>query len=373
MKIIQVDLPGSSYHYQVRIGRANLAKNLTELLSHQSATDLFIITNETVDQIYPDVIERIIPSSYRVNKFVLPDGERFKNLESISKIYDFLAEKRADRKSLLIAFGGGVIGDMTGFAAATFMRGIPFIQIPTTLLSQVDSSIGGKTGVNHPSGKNFIGAFKQPLQTIIDVELLDTLPDREFTAGYGELIKHGFIHDPYLFQLLKRTSLQELRKDRELLSNAIFRSCEVKARVVEQDERESNQRAMLNFGHTLGHFLETYTKYEKFLHGEALIPGMEFATWWSYEKGYLEKSEYQLIKEHLHSLGVQLSIPMVTQEDFQRIIEHDKKADKEGIRFVGLTALGSARIFEKVSSGSLWDAFQKFMQTESELLRFHEA
>lgn len=370
MKTIQVDLRRNNYSYQVKIGNNNLAENLRELLIHHPKANLFVVTNETVDKLYPDFMECYIPSGIACKKLILPDGEQYKNLKSISKIYDFLAENSANRKSILIAFGGGVIGDMTGYAAATFMRGISFVQIPTTLLSQVDSSIGGKTGVNHQAGKNFIGSFKQPLQTVIDVNFLSTLPSREFTAGYGELVKHGFIHDAFLFQQLKKTDLKTLGEDKEMLSNVIFRSCEVKARVVERDEKESNQRAILNFGHTLGHCLETLTKYEKFLHGEALIPGMDFASWWSCKRGYLDRNDFQLIHDHLASLGVSLEIPKVEKEVFKRIIEHDKKSDVDGVRFIGLAGIGNARIFDQISSDSLWEDFQRYMNEETALLRF---
>lgn len=365
MKTIQISLPGANYRYQVKIGGHILSEVLPELLSNYSEKRIFFVTNSTLNSLYPDFGKTIVPKHLQSEYLILPDGEQYKNLETVSLIFDFLVEKKANRKSILIAFGGGVIGDISGFAASAFMRGIPYIQIPTTLLSQVDSGIGGKTGINHKAGKNLIGAFKQPYQTIIDVTFLKTLPQREFIAGYAELIKHGFIKDAHLFQLLNQKSLQELRSSEELLIDAIFRSCEVKARVVEEDEKETGQRAILNYGHTFGHFLETYTHYKMFLHGEAVIVGMDFAAWWSFQKGFLEDADYRIIHKHLSSLGVQKTIPQITKEEFIRIVEVDKKSSDEGIRFIGLTGIGQAHIFDRVTPESLWDVIQTYLQTDA--------
>lgn len=364
MRTIQVNLAGAGYVYQVKIGSKIIAECLEKSLAHYEQKTLYVVTNETVNALYPDFISSVLKKKFQIETLVLPDGEEHKNLQTLAGIYDFLAERKANRKSILIAFGGGVIGDMAGFAAATFMRGISYIQIPTTLLSQVDSGIGGKTGINHPSGKNFIGSFKQPLQTIIDVDMLGTLPEREFTAGYAELIKHGIIRDAYLFQLLNRNSLEKLRHNKDLLIEAVFRSCEVKAEVVEKDEKELNQRAILNFGHTFGHFLETYTNYTTFLHGEAVIVGMDFAAWWSFQHELIDKQDYQLIHDHLRQLGIHQKLQPVEKEDFINLIEHDKKSDSGGIRFIGLKSIGDARVFEKVTAESLWETLQTFMKTD---------
>lgn len=365
MKTIHIDLPGSSYRYQVKIGSGMVEQTIQELLSGYTEKRVFLITNSTLRKLYPDLEKRAVPDGIEAACLVLPDGEQYKNLQAISDIFDFLVDQKANRRSIIIAFGGGVIGDIAGFAAASFMRGIAFIQVPTTLLSQVDSGIGGKTGINHKAGKNLIGAFKQPLQTIIDVGFLKTLPEREFVAGYAELIKHGFIRDAYLFQLLNQKQLADLKEDEELLIESIFRSCEVKARVVEEDERETSQRAILNFGHTLGHFLETFTHYEQFLHGEAVIIGMDFAAWWSRQQGYLDEADYQVIHNHLRSLNISRTIGLVSKDEFIRIIEHDKKFSDEGIRFVGLTGIGQARIFDRITSESLWDNLQSYIQTDA--------
>ena len=365
MKTIQIDLQRSNYRYEVKIGNEIISEVLSETLSNYSEKRIFLITNSTLSSLYPEFRENAIPGDLQSECLILPDGEEYKTLETVTQIFDFLVEKKANRKSILIAFGGGVIGDISGFAASAFMRGISYIQIPTTLLSQVDSGIGGKTGINHQAGKNLIGAFKQPYQTIIDVNFLKTLPQREFIAGYAELIKHGLIRDPYLFQILNQKKLNELKADEELLIDSIFRSCEVKARVVEEDEKETSQRAILNFGHTFGHFLETYTNYQQLLHGEAVIIGMDFAAWWSLKKDFLDKADFEIIHNHLSSLGISKTIPKVTKEAFVRIVEYDKKFSSEGIRFVGLTGIGQARIFDRITAESLWDNLLTYIQSDA--------
>ncbi|MBT3226141.1 MAG: 3-dehydroquinate synthase [Deltaproteobacteria bacterium] len=365
MKTIQIDLHRTNYRYQVKIGNRILSEVLTELLFNYTEKRIFVITNSTLHALYPEFSKTVIPKDIQAECLILPDGEQHKNLETVTQIIDFLVEKKANRQSIVIAFGGGVVGDISGFAASAFMRGISYVQIPTTLLSQVDSGIGGKTGINHKAGKNLIGAFKQPYQTIIDVSFLKTLPEREFIAGYAELIKHGIIRDPYLFQLLNQKNLQELKADEDLLIDSIFRSCEVKARVVEEDEMEASQRAILNFGHTFGHFLETYTNYQQLLHGEAVIIGMDFASWWSLQQGFLDKADFEIIHYHLCSLGISKTIPEVTKETFIRIVEYDKKFSREGIRFVGLTGIGQARIFDGVTADSLWDNLLTYIQSDA--------
>lgn len=362
MKTIHIDLPGSSYRYQVKIGSDCLSKQLKELLGHYREKRIFLVNSQALHTLYPDAARSLFPAQLDVMYMTLPDGEQTKTLASVSKILDFLVEHDANRRSLLVAFGGGVIGDTAGLAAALFMRGIGLVQVPTTLLSMVDSGIGGKTGINHKAGKNLIGAFKQPLQTIIDVSYLETLPEREFIAGYAELIKHGFIRDSYLFQLLNQRSLADLRSDKDLLIESIFRSCEVKARVVEADEKENDQRAILNFGHTFGHFLEAFTHYEILLHGEAVIIGMDFAAWWSTQHGYLDPSDYRIIHDHLRSLSVIREIPEISRAAFTRIIQHDKKSSTDGIRFVGLTGIGQARVFDGVRAEGLWDTLQTYIE-----------
>ncbi|MGK0290001.1 MAG: 3-dehydroquinate synthase [bacterium] len=369
MESVRVNLGADSY--DVKIGSQILKQSLDAILTDYREENIFIVTNSTINAIYPTTIEDNLPKRFRVHRFILPDGEKYKNLEHIQRIYDFLIEKQANRKSIVIAFGGGVIGDMVGFTAATFMRGIKFIQIPTTLLSQVDSSVGGKTGVNHPLAKNSIGAFYQPIKTIIDVNFLDTLPLREFVAGYSELIKHGFIRDIDLFDQLSTQNIQSLINNKELLIQSIFSSCSVKARVVEEDEKETQIRAILNFGHTLGHFLETFTNYDTYLHGEAVIAGMDFAAWWSEKYGYLSTECRKQVYQHLSNLKVKIKLPVVEKERFIEIISHDKKASKNGITVVALKEIGSAQLCPEISALSLWDDFSAYLQEEENLIQIN--
>ncbi|MDT8446690.1 MAG: 3-dehydroquinate synthase [bacterium] len=368
MKSINISLVRQATQYQIQIGTGLMVQGLKDLLAGYKETFVYIVTNDRVDSLYPMAVEQALPQGLQSKKLVLPDGELYKNLDSLSRIYDFLTQGGANRKSILIAFGGGVIGDMTGFAAATYMRGIAYIQLPTTLLSQVDSSVGGKTAVNHRFAKNSIGAFKQPIGVVIDVDFLKTLPQREFLAGYAELIKHGFIADVYLYQILSRTTPAALHQDQNLLTDAISRSCQVKANVVEQDEREHFQRALLNFGHTLAHFIETYTGYDQYLHGEAVIAGMDFAAFWSWRKGHLEQDDWHRVHDHLTGLGLKLSYPAVGKETFLELLGHDKKMSSQGVSFVALTSIGHALIVEKVPLESLWDQYQAYLALETSLV-----
>jgi len=360
MKRLQLLLHRNHYAYEILIGSGILGSSLKELLEHFGEGKLFLITNDRVNGLYPKLLNRLLPHR-ELASLVLPDGEEHKNSRSLELIYNFLAQQGAHRGSLVLALGGGVIGDMVGYAAATYMRGMPFVQIPTTLLSQVDSSIGGKTGYNATFGKNMIGAFKQPLQVIVDIDFLATLPDQEFVAGYAELVKHAFIRDAYLFQILHRQPVLELRLKPEALLEVITRSLEVKASIVEKDETESGNRALLNFGHTLGHYIETFTEYTGCLHGEAVLAGMEFAAWWSLQKGLLPAADCTRILQHLQALGVRLELKPVTEARFVELIAHDKKASAKGISFVALTGLGQSRLVAGVSPQSLWDDYLAFL------------
>ena len=361
MKNIIIKTPVQKHKYTVSIGSDHTASSLNELINQYSKTDIYIVTNDTIDNLYKDYFKNIISNKYNQHLLILPDGEQFKNINSIHKIYDFFAANKANRSSIAIAFGGGVIGDMTGYAAATYMRGMSYIQIPTTLLSQVDSSVGGKTGVNHSSGKNMIGVFNQPIQTIIDIKFLTTLPKREIIAGYAELIKAAFINNINLFEQLLSINTHQILDDPAFLSSAIYQACQIKANVVEEDEKERGVRAILNFGHTLGHFLETYTGYDKYLHGEAVIAGMDFAAWFSQEKGLLSNQQFNQIHQHLDNLNIKLHIPRPSKETFIELIKHDKKASRQGIRFIGLKQIGSYHIFENTSPEELWQKFQDYL------------
>ena len=277
MKTLNVALGERSYPISIGagiIGSSELYR------PHIKGRQVLVVTNETIAPLYMDSLCKAL-SDYTVFKLILPDGEEYKKLETVQDVFDRLLDEKHNRTTTLIALGGGVIGDMTGFAAACYQRGVAFIQVPTTLLSQVDSSVGGKTGVNHPLGKNMIGAFHQPKTVIIDTDTLQTLPARELAAGLAEVVKYGLIRDPEFFDWLELNIEKLLQCDKEYLAEAIFRSCQNKAEVVEEDERESGVRATLNLGHTFGHAIEACQGYGIWLHGEAVAAGIVMAAEWA--------------------------------------------------------------------------------------------
>ncbi len=359
MKTLKVNLPGREY--QIDIGLNILDKQLLEVVKINAAEHVVVVTNTTLHDLYPDFIFNVLEvSGVKVSTCVLPDGEQYKNLETLSLIFDFLMNVSANRKTLLIAFGGGVIGDMAGFAASTFVRGIPFIQVPTTLLADVDSSVGGKTAVNHPAGKNTIGSFKQPEYVCIELAFLKTLPSRELKAGYMELLKHGLIQDAEFFNFTQQHTLEPLNFD--YLEEAIFRSCQIKGRVVEQDETEKGLRANLNFGHTLGHLIETHVGYGKYLHGEAVGTGMLFAAFVSWHWNELAQNEWEIIRRSLTQNLQPVKLLKLDYETFRNLILHDKKAQKQAVNFVLLKKLGESFILPETSVEKLWDEFKLFTQ-----------
>lgn len=306
-----------------------------------------VVTNPTVFGHYGERVLRILEEGgYRPSVIELPDGEQYKTLQYLEKIYDGLLAGGFDRHSGLLALGGGVIGDMTGFAAATYVRGIPFAQIPTTLLSQVDSSVGGKTAVNHPLGKNMIGAFYQPRHVHIDVATLKTLPAREFAAGMAEVIKYGVIRDREFFGWLAnhRTELLELRPD--ALIHAVKSSCQIKADVVEEDEKESSLRAILNFGHTFGHAVETLSGYGAYSHGEAVAIGMGIAAELSRLLGYGSEADVAQIRSLMYGFGLPLDPPAHTLEAYLAAMGRDKKVRDGKLRFVLNHGLGDCGLHD---------------------------
>ena len=365
MKTLQVKLPGRSYN--IDIGLNILQTQLPNVVLKKNTDLVVVVTNETLHNLYPDHVSSILEDSgIRVAACVLPDGEQYKNLDTLSQIFDFLMEVSANRKTLLIAFGGGVIGDMAGFAAATFVRGIPYIQIPTTLLAHVDSSVGGKTAVNHPLGKNTIGAFKQPEYVCIELSFLKTLSSRELNAGYIELLKHGIIHDEKLFDFVQSHSLEPL--DFEFLEEAILRSCAIKGRVVEKDETETGIRATLNFGHTLGHLIETHAGYGKYLHGEAVGVGMFFAAFVSWRCNELVEDDWTRIKSYLSQILTPIKLPPLDQNLFREMILHDKKSQKQSVNFIMLRKLGESFIRKGTSVEMLWNDFKIFAENFPEFV-----
>ena len=372
MKTLDVTLPGG--RYPILIGAGLLDEALPRLVGPVARELALVVTSETLQRLYPGRIERALRGlPLRVETIVLPDGEQHKTLATLERVYDRLMALEANRKTVLIAFGGGVIGDLTGFAAATFMRGVPFFQVPTTLLAQVDSSVGGKTAVNHRLGKNAIGAFRQPHAVVMELELLATLPERELRAGLFELIKHGIIRDAELFAFLEGNQERFSGRDWGFWEEAVLRSCRVKAAVVEADERESDLRAILNFGHSLGHLIETHTGYTRYLHGEAVGVGMLFAAYASCHWGDLPEADYRRIRALLEPLLTPVRMPPLEARQFGALLMHDKKAADGMLRFIALRALGAAVIRERTAPAELWPVFGAFMEDVPGAIRFDES
>lgn len=316
-----------------------------------------VVTNPTVAQLYLDPLhESLSQAGFQAVPILLPDGEEHKNLPSLSILYDRLIAERFERKSCVLALGGGVVGDLAGFAAASYLRGVPYVQVPTTLLAQVDSSVGGKTGVNHDQGKNLIGAFYQPRLVVSDVAALRSLPRRELIAGLAEVIKYGVISDRYLFELLEQNLPGILALDGELLTKIVLRSCENKARVVEADEREEDYRAVLNFGHTIGHALEAATHYRRFLHGEAVGVGMAKAAALSAQLGFCDARSVERIVALIGQAGLPTELPAdLALADLIQGMEVDKKAAGGKIKFVISEGLGKTR-FHWLTPGEILNA-----------------
>ena len=303
-----------------------------------------IVTNVVVAPLYLSRVRKAIESSgAQVTEIVVPDGEQAKGWETLNGVFDRLLQARLGRDAVIVALGGGVIGDLAGFAAATYQRGIDFIQIPTTLLAQVDSSVGGKTAINHPLGKNMIGAFHQPRAVISDVQTLDTLPDRELRAGLAEVIKHGVALDAPFVDWLEQNMEKLLGRDREALAYAVRRSCELKAAIVAADERESNVRAHLNYGHTFGHAIEAATGFGPWLHGEAVATGMVIAAELSVRAKLLKPGDAARIRVLVARAGLPVRPPALAPERWHELMSHDKKAAGGRTRFIVLDGLGRAR------------------------------
>jgi len=327
--------------YPIHIGNG-LLRDKALLGSSIKGGKVVIVSNETVAPIYMDTVAESLVQFDPV-RVVLPDGEQYKNLEYLNRIFDSLLENRCDRDVTLVALGGGVIGDMTGFAAACYQRGVNFVQVPTTLLSQVDSSVGGKTGVNHPSGKNMIGAFYQPQAVYIDIDTLATLPDNELSAGLAEVIKYGLIIDAEFFTWLQENMQKLLNRDNQALAYAIKRSCEIKADVVARDEREGGIRALLNLGHTFGHAIEASQGYGKWLHGEAVAAGMVMAADLSQRLEWLTSADVSAVKTLIGEARLPSSGPAdMSPDDYFKYMSVDKKVKQGRMRFVLLRKIGEA-------------------------------
>ncbi|WP_417761178.1 3-dehydroquinate synthase [Shewanella sp.] len=344
---IQVELGNRSY--PILIGQDLLAQSSTHL-SHLAGRTLFIVTNDVVAPLYLQQVTDVLSKIAKVQAVVLPDGEKFKTLEQLNHIFTALLEHNCGRDVVIVALGGGVIGDMAGFAAASYQRGVQFVQIPTTLLSQVDSSVGGKTAVNHPLGKNMIGAFYQPQNVLIDTQCLSTLPAREFAAGMAEVIKYGIIWDSEFFTWLEQSvdALKSLQP--AALTYTIQRCCEIKATVVAEDETEQGVRALLNLGHTFGHAIEAEMGYGVWLHGEAVAAGTVLAAQTAELMGLIDSSIVRRITALLAAFDLPIAAP--DSMGFDAFIKHmrrDKKVLSGQIRLVLPTSLGSAAVFSEVT------------------------
>ncbi len=352
MKKLTIDLADRSY--DILIGR-NFLPRLGDHCSHlKSVHRALIVTNPVINQLYGKIVtEGLRSAGMNIECVEIPEGETHKTLQDAQIVYDHLIENQYDRNTLLVALGGGVIGDMAGFIAATFLRGVPFIQVPTTLLSQVDSSVGGKTAVNHPKGKNLIGAFYQPRLVAIDLDTLGSLPPEEFRAGMAEIIKYGIIEDPELFTFLEKNAEKILAQDTQCLASIIETSCAIKAKVVEQDERESNYRMILNFGHTLGHAVEALTHYARFKHGEAIAIGMVYAARLSAHLGKCSEAVVLRIKSLVERYGLPSQLPDFSAKEYIESMYRDKKAHDKNIRFILVKDIGSVEIVDRVAEADI--------------------
>ena len=354
MQTLRVELGERAY--PIHIGE-DLLSDAALIVPHLDLPRAAIVSNTTVAPLYLQRLRDALGArGVETISIVLEDGERYKDWATLNRIYDALIAGRCDRRTTLIALGGGVVGDLAGFAAATFMRGIPFIQVPTTLLAQVDSSIGGKTGINHPLGKNLIGAFYQPRLVVADMAVLKTLPPRELSAGLAEVIKHGLVRDAEFVSWLEKNVEKLLACDPPALAHAVRRCCEIKAAVVAEDERESGVRALLNFGHTFGHAIESGLGYGEWLHGEAVAAGMAMAADLSRRMGLIAQADTDRILALLERAKLPTAQPGIAPERLLELMAGDKKTEGGRLRFVLLDRIGAGSIRSDVPATALQQA-----------------
>lgn len=341
MKTLYVEL--GERRYPIFIGSNLNPQELLEPYIH--GKQVMIVSNDTVAPLYLDRYKAALENLGKtVATCILPDGEKYKNIEHLNLIFDALLEAGFNRDCTVLALGGGVIGDMAGFASACFQRGVYFIQVPTTLLSQVDSSVGGKTGINHPLGKNMIGAFQQPQVVLADMSQLSTLPDRELSAGLAEVIKYALLGDEDFLVWLEANMEGLIARDEQLLAEAVYRSCAHKARIVANDEKEQGERALLNLGHTFGHAIESYLGYGEWLHGEAVATGMVMAADLSHRMGWISLEDLERTKKIISRAQLPIVCPKIPLDDFLAYMAHDKKVLNGQLRLVLLQQLGKAVI-----------------------------
>ena len=344
--------------YPIYIGRG-LLKDPDPILRSLSKKRVAVVTNTTVEALYLHQFAQFLrDSGVATLEIVLPDGEQHKNWQELNKIFDSLLASRCERSTALIALGGGVIGDMGGFAAACYQRGMPFVQVPTTLLSQVDSSVGGKTAINHPLGKNMIGAFYQPKLVLADTETLNTLPDRELSAGLAEVIKYGLIRDLPFLEWLEGNLEKLLAREPDALIYAIHRSCQNKAEVVAADELENGERALLNLGHTFGHAIETGVGYGEWLHGEAVAVGTMMAAELSAAMGYLSSADVMRVEHLLARARLPVAGPALGGDKYLDLMKHDKKVDDGCLRLVLLKSIGQAVVSDAATEMQIVNAIE---------------
>jgi len=354
-----LDVPLGERSYPIHIG-AGLLDRGELLLSSIRGRDVVVVTNETVAPLYLARLEAaLVQNGKSLLPVILPDGEAYKNWETLNRIFDALLANNCERNTTLIALGGGVIGDMGGFAAACYQRGMPFVQIPTTLLAQVDSSVGGKTAINHPLGKNMIGAFYQPQVVVADVATLETLPDRELKAGLAEVVKYGLIRDLPFLDWIEKNARPLLRRDRDALIFAIERSCRNKAEVVAADEREAGERALLNLGHTFGHAIEAGLGYGAWLHGEAVAAGTMIAAELSELVGWLSQEDVLRVRGLFELLGLPTVAPRLGVARYMELMRHDKKVLDGQLRLVLLQKLGQAVLTDGASDEQISCAIER--------------
>ncbi|MBI4855065.1 MAG: 3-dehydroquinate synthase [Acidobacteria bacterium] len=359
---IEVSLSGRDYLIQVKSGLLELLGEKVKAVASPYSRKVVIISNKKVFSLYgAKVIGSLNNYFEKTYSFLINDGEKYKTLSTAEKIYGFLIENKIERHDIIIALGGGVIGDLAGFAAATYLRGISYVQVPTSLLAQIDAAIGGKTAVNHPKGKNLIGAFHQPKLVAIDPIVLETLPKRELKSAMYEVIKYGVIADKDLFYLLKKERTKILSRDKDLLSEIIFRCCNIKAGVVSRDEHEKGERRILNFGHTIGHALETVTNYRRFKHGEAVGYGMIAASNIARELGFLTEAERLEIENLIISYGLLPQIKNVNLELVLQAMQQDKKSLAGQLIFVLPEQIGRVIIGETVPVALIYQVLEKLL------------
>lgn len=344
--------------YPIHIG-SGVLERVELILPHIEQKKVVVVTNTTVAPLYLETLRSALESAgISVQAVVLPDGERFKTWETLNLVFDALLGARCERGTTLVALGGGVIGDMGGFAAACYQRGMPFIQMPTTLLSQVDSSVGGKTAINHPFGKNMIGAFYQPKLVLADISTLNTLPERELKAGLAEVIKYGLIRDLAFYVWLEENLEKLLARDAAALTYAIHRSCANKAELVAADEKETGERALLNLGHTFGHAIETGMGYGEWLHGEAISAGTLIAAELSHRLGWLDENAVKRIERIFVRAGLPVFGPKLGAARYLELMSHDKKVQDGRLRLVLLQEIGKAIVSDQASDAQISAAIE---------------